>query len=910
MNNKIEIKTGYKVLIAIGVLLFLLLSSASLIAELQWFAEVGYTRTFLTRAIAVVALIVPIFLIFYLISFFYYRGITRKYDTAVFPKKSKKEIANRNRIFYIASALFFLFVSFNIAQSYWYVILQFLNSVDFNIADPIFGRDISFYMFRLPLLKLLVSIARTIIVVIGIVTVVVYLAISTTSNVRRIDMRDVRGYINIIKDGFIQFAGKPLAVLAALLLLLTGVSYYLDTFEILYNPGGVVFGPGYTDVKVNLPFLYVLAAVSVVAAVVVFYGIYRRSVRFIVLPIAVLLVLNIVRGVAIVGVQSLIVNPNQLERERPYIKNNIDMTRTSFALTDIEIQGFEANKDLTKELLESNRDVVDSVKINSYDQSLKFIQQTQVIRYYYDFNDVDIDRYTINGEKKQVFLSAREIDTAIIDPATWQNLHLFYTHGYGIVMSDASTVTSQGQPSFLMKDIPTTNLTDIPIEDPRIYFGELTSDYVIVNSDIEEFDYPMGGENKTFRYTGTAGIQLNLLNKFLYAVVESEPKILISSIVNNDSRIIRKRNVVERVTSIAPFLTYDADPYLVIADGKLSWIIDAYTTSDRYPYAQTIDGFNYIRNSVKAVVDAYTGEVNFYLSDPTDPIAQSYNRIFGGLFKDISEMPEDLRTHIKYPEALFTYQTSVLERYHVTDPNVFYNGEDIWERAKSTQTSTDEKTVSDAYNLFTRFPGEEELELVFTEYYTIKGKENMVAIVNARMDGENYGKLIEFRFPPQKTVSSPYLFRNKLNQDTTISRELSLLDTGGSSVYFGDIVITPIEDSLLYVVPLYLIAEGENAIPEVKRIIVSNDDKIIISESLDVALTELFGYDTGTPGQPGPQVPGETPGGEVPGEIRTLAEQARALYDQALAAQRAGDWAEYGRLIEELGKVIAELQQQ
>lgn len=907
MNNKIEIKTGYKALIAIGVLLFLLLSSASLIAELQWFAEVGYTRTFLTRAIAVVALIVPIFLIFYGISFFYYRGITKKYDSAVYPKKSKKEIFNRNRIFYIASALFFLFVAFNIAQSYWYVILQFLNSVDFNITDPIFGRDISFYMFRLPLLKLLVSISRTIIVVIGIVTVVVYLAISTTSSVTRIDMRDIRGYINIIKDGFIQFAGKPLAVLAALLLLLTGVSYYLDTFEILYNPGGVVFGPGYTDVKVNLPFLYVLAAVSVVAAVVVFYGIYRRSVRFIVIPIAALFALNIVRGVAIVGVQSLIVNPNQLERERPYIKNNIDMTRTSFALNAIEMASFEANKNLTKELLENNRDVVDSVKINSYDQSLKFIQQTQVIRYYYDFNDVDIDRYTINGEKKQVFLSAREIDTRIIDPATWQNLHLFYTHGYGIVMSDASTVTSQGQPSFLMKDIPTTNSTDIPIEDPRIYFGELTSDYAIVNTDIEEFDYPKGGENQTFRYTGTAGIPLNFVNKLLYAVVESEPKILISSIVNNDSRIIRKRNVVERVTSIAPFLTYDADPYLVIADGKLSWIIDAYTTSDRYPYAQTIDGFNYIRNSVKAVIDAYTGEVNFYLADPTDPIAQSYNRIFGGLFKDLSEIPEDLRLHIKYPEALFTYQTSVLERYHVTDPNVFYNGEDIWERAKSTQTSSDEKSVNDVYNLFTRFPGEEELELVFTEYYTIKGKENMVSIVNARMDGENYGKLIEFKFPPQKTVSSPYLFRNKLNQDTTISRELSLLDTGGSSVYFGDIVITPIEDSLLYVVPLYLIAEGENAIPEVKRVIVSNDDQIIISESLDEALTELFGYDSGVPGT---EVPGETPGEEVPGEIRTLAEQARTLYDQALAAQREGNWAEYGRLIEELGRVIAELQQQ
>jgi len=299
--------------------------------------------------------------------------------------------------------------------------------------------------------------------------------------------------------------------------------------------------------------------------------------------------MNVVEGIAIVGVQSVAVTPNELEKERPYISNNIDMTRKAFGLDKIEIRTFDANKNLTKDTLEENRDVVDAIKINSYDQTLKFIQQTQVIRYYYDFNDVDIDRYTINGEKKQVFLSAREIDTSIIDPATWQNKHLFYTHGYGVIMSDASTVTSQGQPSFLMKDIPTTNSTDIPLENPRLYFGELTSDYTIVNTDIEEFDYPKGGENETYRYTGDGGIKLGLLNKVLYSIVEQEPKILISSIVNSDSRILRRRNIVDRVSAIAPFLAYDEDPYLVIADSKLYWIMDAYTTSSRFPYAQTFE---------------------------------------------------------------------------------------------------------------------------------------------------------------------------------------------------------------------------------------------------------------------------------------------------------------------------------
>ncbi|MBP1919602.1 UPF0182 family protein [Youngiibacter multivorans] len=878
----------------------LLLASSSLIAELQWFNEVGYTRTFLTRAMAVVALTVPIFLILFIISFLYFKGITKKYDSAVYPPKPAKEIAARNMTFNLAAGVFFLFISVNIALNYWYVILQFLNSVDFNIADPIFGMDVSFYVFKLPLLNLLISVSRTIIVVIGIITVAVYLVISASSSLGRLDLRDVKGNFEVMKTGFIQFAGKPLAVLAAIFLVLTSVDYYLASFDIMYSPRGVVFGPGYTDVKVEVPFLYILAGLSLLSAAVVAYGVIKKNAKFILVPIAAIFVMNVIEGIAIIGVQSVAVTPNELEKERPYISNNIEMTRKAFGLDKIEIRTFDANKTLTKDTLEQNRDVVDSIKINSYDQTLKFIQQTQVIRYYYDFNDVDIDRYTINGEKKQVFLSAREIDTSIIDPATWQNKHLFYTHGYGVIMSDASTVTSQGQPSFLMKDIPTTNSTDIPIENPRLYFGELTSDYTIVNTDIEEFDYPKGGENETYRYTGDSGVKLGFLNKVLYSIVEQEPKILISSIVNSDSRILRRRNIVDRVSAIAPFLAYDEDPYLVIADSKLYWIMDAYTTSSRFPYAQTFDGYNYIRNSVKVTVDAYTGEVNFYLSDKNDPIALSFNKIFGGLFQDMSLMPESIKVHIKYPENLFEYQAVVMERYHVTDPNVFYNGEDIWERSKSTKTVVDEKSVSDAYSLFTRFPGEDELELIFTDYYTIKGKENMVAIVSARMDGENYGKIVEFKFPPQKTVSSPYLFRNKLNQDTTISKELSLLDARGSAVNFGDIVITPINDSLLYVVPLYLVAEGENSIPEVKRVIVSNDDRIVIAESLDKGLEDLFGYGPGgeTPGEPGEP-------GEVPGD---LVQQALQLYEAALEAQRAGNWAEYGRLIEELGKVIEGLQ--
>ncbi|HCW74693.1 MAG TPA: hypothetical protein DHM90_13940 [Clostridiaceae bacterium] len=660
----------------------------------------------------------------------------------------------------------------------------------------------------------------------------------------------------------------------------------------MFNESGVVYGPGYTDVKINVPFLRIIAVLSAVSAAVVAYGIVRKKVNLIAYPVLGIFALSILRIVSVFAVEALVVNPNQLETERPYIENNIKMTRQAFGINNVDIRLFEADKDISPAEITGNREVVDSIKVNSYRHTLNFIKQAQVIRGYYDFNDVDVDRYMINGEKKQVFLSAREIDSSLISPSTWQNIHLFYTHGYGVVMSDSSTVTAQGQPDFLMKDIPTNNITDIPLDNPRIYFGELVSDYVIVGTQTDEFDYPRGGENESYRYTGDAGIEMNFLNRILYAIEEKEPKILISSQITGDSKIIRKRNILNRVISIAPFLSYDSDPYLVISDNKVYWMIDAYTHTDRYPNAKTFNGLNYVRNSVKVTVDAYTGAVDFYLADPDDPIAVSYNRIFGELFKDLSLMPEGLRDHIKYPEDLFEMQTTVLEQYHVTNPAIFYNGEDVWQKSRVTGSNNEESMAQEPYSLFTSFGDEQNLELVFTEYYTIKGKENMVAIVNVRMEGEHYGQLVEYKFPPQKTVSSPYLFTNKLNQDPEISKELSLLDNAGSQVEFGDMVIAPIEDSLLYVVPIYLVAEGENSIPEIKRFVISNDDKIVISDTFTNSLSMLFNFEAETPGEPGGVID------------ETLAREANNLFNDALEGQRAGNWAEYGRLMEELKRVL------
>lgn len=889
-------KNIYLVLGFLLLFLILLFNSTHLIATLQWFGEVGYTRTYLTRAFSVAGLTIPIFLVFYFVSIFYYKSIAKKYDQVSYPPKTPEQIKIRNRFVYIAVAVFFGIVSYGLAKDNWYLILQFINGVDFNVVDPVFGKDISFYVFRMPLYQFLVFMALSVVVLLIILTVVIYLIIAAKSSFNRMNFRNLRGILHVLKNGFIQFAGKALAMLISLYLILLAVSYYLDSFLVMFNESGVVYGPGYTDVKVNVPILRIMAVISAVSALVVAYAVQKRKINLIGYSILLIFGLSLLRVVAYVGVEGLIVNPNQLERERPYILNNINMTRQAFGIQDVEIRQFEANQNITPQEVTENRNVVDSIKVNSYRHTLDFIKQAQVIRSYYDFNDVDVDRYMINGEKKQVFLAPREIDRSVISPATWQNIHLFYTHGYGVVLSDSSTVTSQGQPDFLMKDIPTTNLTDISVENPRIYFGEMVSDYIITGARTDEFDHPRGGENETYRYTGGAGIKLSFLNRILYAIEEKEPKILISSLIDSNSKIIRKRNIVDRVRTIAPFLHYDEDPYIVLADNQVYWMMDGYTTTDKYPNARTYGGINYIRNSVKVTINAYTGEVNFYLADENDPIAITYNKIFGDLFKDLDEMPEVLRDHIKYPEDLFAIQTTVLEEYHVTDPGIFYNGEDTWQKSAVTSSNSQEKVQQDPYSLFTSFGDEDDLELVFTEYYTVKGKENMVAIVNVRMEKDHYGQLVEYKFPPQKTVSSPYLFRNKLNQDPEISKELSLLDSGGSKVEFGDMVITPIEDSLLYVVPVYLVAEGENSIPEVKRFIVSNDNQIVISDTFNNAIGKLFSMNL--------EEPSEGPEGPVD---ETLARKANDLFAEALTAQRAGNWAEYGRLMEELQKVLEEM---
>ena len=465
-------------------------------------------------------------------------------------------------------------------------------------------------------------------------------------------------------------------------------------------------------------------------------------------------------------------------------------------------------------------------------------------------------------------------------------------------MSKVNSVTSEGQPDFIISNIPMENETDISLENPRIYFGENTNDYSIVNTKLGEIDYPEGGENATNNYDGQAGIKMNLFNRIIFAIKEQNSKFLLSQDITSESKILTNRNIVDRVNKIAPFLSYDSDPYIVISNDKLYWIMDAYTTSSNYPFAQPSGNINYIRNSVKVVIDAYEGTTDFYVTDESDPIAMTYSKIFPKLFKNIGELSDDLKSHFKYPQDLFEIQCSMLEKYHVSDPGVFYNGDDVWSVATDTENVSGDEQLSQASYVTMKLPDSDKEEMVILEYFNTKGRDNMVGMYGVRMDEENYGKMFLYKFPTGGTVYSPMLFKQKIKQDPDISKQLSLWDTSGSEVQFGEVLIIPIKNSLLYVEPLYLRASGENSIPEMKNVIVGYGDKLVLENTIDTALSKLFDIKQNDKSESGNSIISSE------GIESDYMNKIKEVYDNAINSQKNGDWAKYGEYINELGKLI------
>ncbi|MGL5244292.1 MAG: UPF0182 family protein [Sarcina sp.] len=904
MKSK-KLQIALLVLITIVILLFL---SAGIFIDVQWFKEVGYLDVFFTKIIAVSKLLIPIFIIYFITLWLYLKSFKKSIINVAGISNIKKFY----KISFIVSGVIAFLGAINTSLSHWYKILQFTNSVQFNKVDPIFNKDISFYIFKLPLIQSIYAAILTLLVVMVVITLVIYFTLNVKDKVLKSD-----NVIHINKsEGLRVFAGKQLAILSAILVMVIGIGYILRAYGLVYSTRGVAYGASYTDVKITLNFYKVITVASLIVAVIVFFSVLKSKFKPIVISVAAVGVLIVLEPVVALVVQQFVVNPNEMELEKEYIKYNITATKDAFNVSNIEEKSFEPTNELKQEQLVNNQDIIDNLKVNSTEPVLNFYQQVQLIKNYYEFNDTDTDRYNVNGEYSQVFISPREINRDSMN--TWQNKHLRYTHGYGVVMSKVNEVTKEGQPSFVMKDIPTINDTDIILENSRMYYGEVDNDYVIVNTDVEEFDYPTGDSESVFKYDGSGGIGMSFSNRILLSIYEKNPKILFSSSINDDSKVLLNTNIMDRVNNIAPFLKYDSDPYVVIDDGKLFWVIDAYTVSNKYPFSEPYSGVNYIRNSIKVIVDAYNGTVNFYIVDEKDPIAQSYSKIFKGLFKPLSDMPQELKTHFKYPQEIFDLQSEVLAKYHTDDPIKLFTQEDLWDKSgaliSNEAQSIKEKDMlglkeqnvnksngDEGLYLMTRLPGEEKLEMMLFEYFNMKGKQSMVSLLGARMDGENYGQLIMYKFPPQRTIYSPNLFKNRIQQDPEISKEVSLWAGKGSEVVYGDIVIVPIEDSLLYLNTIYLKADDANSMPEMKRVILSNGDKIVIEENIDKALQKLFNYTV-------PNVNEQTnEDNETIIDSSKTIKEAAEFFNKAIEAQKSGDWAAYGKYIDELGSILEEL---
>ena len=918
MKNKI-LNT---VLISILLLVVVFFVSTNFIINVQWFKEVGYLNVFFTKLIAICKLFVPIFILYFCVIAIYLFTLRKSIRSLVGDTKFKSV----KKYFLLSNLVISILGAGATATTQWYKILQFTNAVPFGEVDPIFNKDISFYVFKLPLVQSLFSTAISLIIILVLITVIIYLALGFKDKIYQ--NKDNVININSKTYGIRKFAGKQLAVLASVLSLLIGCSYLLKSYNLVYSTRGVSYGAGYTDVKITMIFYKVIAVACVISSIVVFISILKLKFRPIIISIASIAVLIVLEPVVAIFTQQFVVKPNEMELEKPYISYSIDATKKAFNIDEIEVKEMEPNENITSEKLEDNKDIIENLKVNSTGPLLSFYQQVQLIKNYYEFNDADTDRYNINGKYTQVFVSPREINRDSM--TTWQNKHLRYTHGYGLAMSRVNSVTEFGQPDFVMKDIPTVNTTDINLENPRIYFGESDNDYVIVNTEGGEFDYPTGDTENTFNYNGTGGLKMTPFNRVLFSIYERNPKILMSSSITSESRIILNRNIVKRVQEIAPFLTYDSDPYIVVHDGRLVWMMDAYTSTDKYPFSEPHEGVNYIRNSVKVVVDAFNGNVDFYVTDENDPIINCYLKIYKGLFKPLSEMPEDLKEHFRYPQDLFELQSKVLTKYHVDDPIKLFTEEDLWDRSlevvkhggenlsqgdegkeESILNKAKENKNNEAENeglyLMTKLPDEENVEMMLLDYFNMRGKQSMVALLGARMDGDKYGELVMYKFPPQRTIYSPILFKNRIQQDPNISKEISLWAGKGSEVIYGDIIIVPIEDSLLYLNTIYLKANSENSMPEMKRVILSNGDKIVIEENIEKALLKLFNYNSSEENKNSNK--DETPNTEKTSD-KSGVKEAADLFNKAIEAQKNGDWATYGEFINKLGDILNKISQE
>jgi len=716
----------------------------------------------------------------------------------------------------------------------WDTWLRFHYGGAYGLADPVFGVDLGFYVFRLPWYELLQSslVILTILAILAVAAQYAYFGLLRFTGRRMIETAN--------------HAVQHLSILLFVLAAAFGWGYYLDRFELLYSTTGVVYGVGYTAGHVTLVALWAMIGVSATACVLLLLNVFRPRWKAMAVGIAAYAALYIIGVIMIPALfQKFVVQPNELSLETPYLKNYIEFTRKAYKLDGIQETAYPALADLTPAVLARNQDTIQNIRLWDKRPLLQTYQQTQAIRLYYKFNNVHVDRYHLADGYHQVMLSTRELSPELpAEAQTWVNQNLEFTHGFGLVMNFVSRSIGGGFPEYLIQNVPPQSSFGLNVTQPAIYYGEGMPGSRIVSTGVKEFDYPQGNQNVYTSYSGKGGIPLDSPGKrLLFAWTQADINILLTSSLTAESRIQIWRNVQVRVSQVAPFLKLDAEPYPVLSEGKLYWVQDAYTTSKRFPYSNPRSddfggGLNYIRNSVKVVVDMYDGTVSLYVMDPQDPVLSVYRQAFPGVFKDLNQLSPDLKTHLRYPQDLFAIQATQYQTFHMTDPQVFYNREDLW---VPPQEKYDGKmSPMEPYYILMKLPGSDQLEYLLMSPFTPQNRDNMISWLAARSDFPDYGKMLFYQLPKDKLTYGPNQVQAMIDQSTTISEQLTLWDQKGSGVIRGKLVVIPIENSFLYVVPLYLRAEGTN-FPQLKRVIVATGDKVVMQPTLDEALSALFG---------------------------------------------------------------------
>jgi uncharacterized membrane protein (UPF0182 family) len=911
MANNRGVRIVVALILFVMVFLPLLTNGVNMLVDWLWFRQEGYRLIYLTilkaqidlSGIAGVGLMLVAGLNLYIANTLAHRQAPRVYSEYI-EFAPLERFGSLFRWLIWGAVLLAGYVASQWGMSHWLVYLRAQHVPIIGQADPLFGRDLGFYLFQLPYTWFLYHLALITVICCLLTATFMYLA---------------EGGVWVTPRGPVvaRAARQHLMILGGILFLLIAYRFRLGMYDLLYSPRGLVYGAGYTDVHAALPVQWALLVLAVVTAGIFFARAGTTDIRTPLIGIGALMVVGILGGSIYPEIlQRFVVAPNEMDKERPYISYAIDFTRKAYGLDRFEERNFSAVEDLTLDDIRQNEATLRNVRLWDHKPLLTTFAQLQEIRTYYDFVHIDNDRYWINGVYRQVSLSPRELNPASLPGRNWINEYLTYTHGYGLCLGPVNEFTSEGLPVLFIKDLPPASSVSLKVTRPEIYFGEQGSDYCFVKTHAQEFDYPQGDKDVYTSYQGDGGIPVrDFWRRMLFALAFSEKNILFSSDIQPESRLMIYRQVLDRVRRLTPFIHYDHDPYMVIADdGSLFWMLDGYTLSTRYPYSEPApDGENYIRNSVKATINAYSGAVRFYVSDPEDAFIQTYAHIFPGVFHPLAEMPKDLRAHIRYPEELFSIQANMYALFHMTDPRVFYNKEDLWRVAQSAAGGAG-TAMTPYYNIMKLAEVGKREEFILMAPFTPARKDNMIAWMAARCDDPNYGKVLVFTFPKQKLIYGPQQIESRIDQDPAISQQLTLWGQGGSKVIRGTLLVTPVLNSVLYVEPLYLAADTGNSLPQLQRVLVAYSDHVLMEPTLEAALTKIFG---GTPGAvqlvppSGPAAPGQAApaagGKPAAPDTQALIREANQHYQRALQLERQGDWAGYGDEVKKLGEVLNKL---